>query len=245
MDQVSAMLKAAEVLAPEDAKRSQREPVTTATLRKIKEVLDLDNSLDAAFWACATSLFWSMARLGELIPKTLSLQFDPKLHVSMANIREVERDGASVCVIHPPVTKCNPKGEDLFWATQANEVDPRMAFNNHIRINKPSSAEFLFSHRLNGLHRPLSRGVFLKRFTKALKDATLPKLQGHSFRIGGTLEYLLRGLPFEVVKQKGCWTSNAFALYLRCHAEVMVPYMQDKPELHTELISSCVLIPLR
>ena len=39
--------------------------------------------------------------------------------------------------------------------------------------------------------------------------------QGHSLRIGATLEYLLRGVPFEVVNHIGRWSSNSFTLYLR------------------------------
>ena len=49
---------------------------------------------------------------------------------------------------------------------------------------------------------------------------------GHSFRIGGTLEYLLQGMSFEVMKSLGRWSSDAFRLYLREHAKVLAPYVQ-------------------
>jgi hypothetical protein len=35
--------------------------------------------------------------------------------------------------------------------------------------------------------------------------------------IGATLEYLLRGMPFEVMKVKGRWASNAFLVYQTKH----------------------------
>ena len=38
--------------------------------------------------------------------------------------------------------------------------------------------------------------------------------KGHGIHIGGTLEFLLRGMPFDVMKSLGRWTSEAFTLYL-------------------------------
>ncbi|KAH9913276.1 hypothetical protein B0H21DRAFT_669165, partial [Amylocystis lapponica] len=52
-------------------------------------------------------------------------------------------------------------------------------------------------------------------------------LKGHGLRIGGTLEYLLRGRPFEVVKAIGRWSGDSFQLYLRKHAVILAPYLQD------------------
>ena len=54
-------------------------------------------------------------------------------------------------------------------------------------------------------------------------------MQGHSIRIGSTLEYLLCGLPFEVMKAKGRWNSDPFHQYLRNHAKVPAPYTQAAP----------------
>jgi hypothetical protein len=60
-------------------------------------------------------------------------------------------------------------------------------------------------------------------------------LQGHGIRVGATLEYLLRGVPLEVMKVLGCWASDAFILYLRKHAQIMAPFVQANPQLHEEL----------
>uniref|UniRef100_A0A0W0FHW3 Tyr recombinase domain-containing protein n=1 Tax=Moniliophthora roreri TaxID=221103 RepID=A0A0W0FHW3_MONRR len=76
--------------------------------------------------------------------------------------------------------------------------------------------------------------VFLQRLADAAKAKGLEPLQGHGIRIGATLEYLLRGVPFDVVKSTFRWKSDAFLTYLRKHAEIMAPYMQ--PQLHQEFI---------
>ena len=56
-------------------------------------------------------------------------------------------------------------------------------------------------------------------------------LKGHRICIGGTLEYLLCGVPFDVVEAVGWWSSDAFALHLHKHAMIMVPYLQRSPVL--------------
>ncbi|KAG2058973.1 hypothetical protein BDR06DRAFT_57300 [Suillus hirtellus] len=61
----------------------------------------------------------------------------------------------------------------------------------------------------------------------------LPNLKGHGLRIGGTLEYLLRGVPFDVVKAMGRWLSDAFTTYLCDHTIVIAPYIQASPALES------------
>ncbi|KAH9056236.1 hypothetical protein EDB87DRAFT_1540129, partial [Lactarius vividus] len=57
-------------------------------------------------------------------------------------------------------------------------------------------------------------------------------LQGHGIRIGSTLEYLLRGMPFDVMKAKGQWAGDSFLLYLQKHAIIITPYIQASSDVH-------------
>ncbi|EKM58991.1 uncharacterized protein PHACADRAFT_77444, partial [Phanerochaete carnosa HHB-10118-sp] len=50
-------------------------------------------------------------------------------------------------------------------------------------------------------------------------------LYGHVFCIGGTLEYLLRGLSLETVQTLGRWASDAFHVYLCKHSQILAPYV--------------------
>ena len=75
----------------------------------------------------------------------------------------------------------------------------------------------------------LTKTTFQRRVSEAATAVKLQRLPGHSICIGSTLEYLLRGLPFDVVKVKGHWNSNAFHQYLRDHAKVLALYMQVAP----------------
>ena len=58
-------------------------------------------------------------------------------------------------------------------------------------------------------NRQLTKTKFLERVSMATRAAGLDPLQGHGIRIGATLEYLLRGVPFDVMKAKGRWASDA------------------------------------
>ena len=39
-------------------------------------------------------------------------------------------------------------------------------------------------------------------------------------------------VPFNVMKVKGRWSSDAFTLYLRKHAKILAPYIQVVPVIH-------------
>jgi hypothetical protein len=138
-------------------------------------------------------------------------------------------------------------GEDIYWAEQADPSDPHWAWLNHSRINSPpiNAHAFATKKTKNGIvtWTPLSHHIFLKHLTTAARAAKSTPLQGHSIRIGGTLEYLICGLLFETGKAKGQWASDAFASYLRCHAQVMAPHMQAHPELHQMFLQRVVRTP--
>ncbi|KAH8986719.1 hypothetical protein EDB92DRAFT_1781121, partial [Lactarius akahatsu] len=60
--------------------------------------------------------------------------------------------------------------------------------------------------------------------------AGLEPLQGHGIRIGSlTLDYLLRGMPFDVTEGQGSMGRGLVSLYLRKHAVIIVPYIQAVP----------------
>ena len=69
----------------------------------------------------------------------------------------------------------------------------------------------------------------------------LPDLKGHSLRIRGTLFYLLKGVPFNVAKTLGHWSSESFNTYLRHHALVLTPFLQHWPEVLHHLY--CYILP--
>ncbi|KAI0071619.1 hypothetical protein K474DRAFT_1679268 [Panus rudis PR-1116 ss-1] len=118
---MKTLLQAAKTLAPASSKRKQRSPCTIDYLLAILPHLDLSAPKDAAVWACATSAFWSLARLGELaVP--LVLAFNPKRHVHASCVQHTRFNDeyfTNVTSIFIPFTKVDQhKGENVMWAKQ-------------------------------------------------------------------------------------------------------------------------------
>lgn len=225
---------------PSESAKELRPPCTVEDITAIREKLNLKDPFDAAVFACLTTTFWAVARLGEFTVPRLDA-FDPKIHVKRSNMNTnvTDRHGNIVTTIFIPWTKAaKSRGEELNWATQPQtRADPEEAMRNHLRINQFDDNTHLFQHQWKGSSRPMSRNVFLTRIRKALAAAKRENITGHSLRIGGTLEYMLRGIEFPVVQFKGRWASEkAFAGYLRQHGQILAPYMQANPELQNRFI---------
>jgi hypothetical protein len=231
-NELKAILDGATALAPPSSKRAKRDPFTPAILISMREQLDLNDPKDAAIFACITTAFYSVARLGELTVPALK-DFDPARHITRGNVSEgQDRNLLPVTIFHLPSTKSSPiKGEDAYWAAQEDLSDPKAALTNHLRVNPAENSTHLFAWKHPKGLRPLSKKEVIKRITTIASIAHIPNLKGHSIRIGGTLEYLLRGVPFDVVKTMGRWSSEAFTIYLRQHAMVLAPYLQATPIL--------------
>ena len=229
--ELKTMLKAAEKLTPASSRRKKRQPYTPEFMTAVKHQLNLEAPLDAAVFACLTTCFYAAARLGEFTVRHLDA-FDPVLHVTPASLSTSRnREGDELTVLHLPRTKVSVQGEDVYWAMQDGDTDPVAALKHHQQLNSPPENGHLFAyHHIKG-YRPLTKTKFLERVGTAARAAGLEPLQGHGIRIGATLEYLLRGVPFDVMKAKGRWASDAFHLYLTKHAQIMAPYMQAAPRI--------------
>ncbi|KIJ06731.1 hypothetical protein PAXINDRAFT_91569, partial [Paxillus involutus ATCC 200175] len=242
--ETDALLKAASSLAPPQSRRPPREPYTVDMMVSIRNHLDLTSPLHAAVFACLTTAFYATARVGELTTKTLH-SFDPLSHIKPSDVRiERDRQGNAVTNFHLPKSKSAPSGEDINWARQDGPSDPHAAFENHLKVNSPPCGGPLFAYRKGKSHKPLTKSKFLSVLASSLKASGRPPLQGHGIRIGSTLEYLLRNIPFDVVKVKGRLASDAFLVYLRRHAQILAPYMQAQPSLHESFLK-LTLPPVR
>jgi len=239
--EMDTMLRAAEKLTPSTSKKKPRRPYTPDFIEALYHHLDLNNPLDAAVYACLTTCFYASACLGEFTVRKLE-GFDSSKSVSRKHLsHNQDRNQLKVTVAHLPKTKASPlSGEDVFWAKQNGATDPDAALENHLRINNPSQECHLFAYihkRGSKLElRPLTKTKFLERVVKAARAANLEPLQGHGIRIGSTLEYLLRGIPFDVMKVQGRWAGDSFTLYLCKHAVIMAPYIQAIPAVNEAFI---------
>lgn len=235
--EMEALLKATEKATPASSKRKKRTPYTIQFISAIRAQLDLvNNPFDTAVYACLTTIFYTCARVGEFTVPTLTA-FKTNAHVKPSDVTtERDRNGLESTAFQLPRTKTSIHGESVSWSKQNGDTDPQDALTHHLTTNQPPQDGPLFAYRYKHTHRPLTKPAFIKALATAATKAGLQPLQGHGIRIGSTLEYLLRGVPFEVVKVKGRWASDAFLIYLTKHAQILAPYMQAQPDLHAEFV---------
>ena len=235
--EMDTMLRAANKLTPNTSKRKKRRPYTPDFISAVRRHLDLRDPLDVAIFACLTTCFYASARLGEFMVRTLQ-SFDPSAHVSVRNLSyEQDRNNLKVMVLHLPRTKmAGNEGEDVFWASQDGDTDPSAALQNHLQINQLAETAHLFAYWAKKTYKPITKTKFLERVGTVAQAASLELLQGHGICIGSTLEYLLQGMPFDMMKAKGRWAGDSFLLYLRKHAVIIAPYIQAAPPVHESFI---------
>ena len=214
----------------------RRRPITTSELTLILQNLDTSKPEQAAVAACLTTTFYSCSRLGEFTVPTIK-SFSPTQHITISGISfQHDKFFNKITAFKLPRTKTSLSGEIVFWAPQCSPSNPQYFLLNHLRINEPGPMQHLFAFRTHNKLIPMTRNIFLQNIKTASERAKLQNFTGHSLRIGATLEYLLRGVPFEVVKQIGRWSSNSFTLYLREHGRILAPYLQDKPQINNEFL---------
>ncbi|ESK86912.1 tyrosine recombinase [Moniliophthora roreri MCA 2997] len=239
-EELDAVLWRAERLTPDLSKKKKCQPYTIPFIEAILEALNLNDPFDAAVATCLTTTFYSGACVGEFTVPKLS-NFNPDKHITHAHMRTgQDQNGFQTTIFHLPCTKSAPDAsKDVFWAVQTRTSDPDRNLKNHFHVNDPAPCSHLFSYKAcdshgKDIHKPLTKRRFIERLATAAKSKNMDPLQGHGIRISSTLEYLLRGMPFDILKATFRWKSDAFLTYLHKHAEIMAPYMQ--PELHRDLI---------
>lgn len=155
--------------------------------------------------------------------------FDPHKHVARSAElkRGVTRDGDPFYTLHIPFSKTTGSaGADIAIVESSDPTSPFAAMAYHLRVNHniPDSAPF-FSFRQDNSWVPLSKGAFMDRCNEVWEASGLTMISGgHSFRIGGVTELLLRGVPPEVVAKQGRWRSDAFLKYWR-RIETIIPFL--------------------
>ena len=234
--ELEALLRAAEKSIPPTSRRKKRVRYTTDFILAIRGQLKLGQPRDVAVYSCLMTTFYTAGHLGEFMVPNLTA-FNREMHVKPSDVRiEYDCNGLSSTVFHIPKTKASMHGEDVSWSKQLGDTDPEAAFTHHLALNKPPPDGHLFAYLKNSRFRPLTKTEFIRTVAAAARVAVLNPHQGYGIRIGSTLEYLLRGMPFKVMKVKGHWASDAFLVYLTKHAQILAPYMQAVPEVHVNFI---------
>lgn len=223
--QLSYVLRGVKCSAPPSSRRPARPPISAAKLLALNKNLDLNNNFDAAVYFSASAAFWGQIRLGELF-STAEKSFNPELAPSIGSLGVPNRSGS--LTVHLPNTKMGgTTGEDVILCRQRNRLDPIDALETHLKLNPGMPEEPLCGYlNSRGLRLALTRRKFLRRCNEVWTELGLPASTGHGFRIGGTTHLLLAGIPPDVVKALGRWSSDSFLRYWRSLASLGTLYME-------------------
>ena len=214
--------------APGSSRRAPRPPVTRRMLSQLLEKLDINSPLDGVVAACATTAFWGQCRLGELLPSSSQ----PSLLLLLptrSNFKRSVRNPQS-CILRLPTTKTHRHGQDVVLVDQEPPINPITLLKHHIRLNNVQGNAHIFSYRTPNGVQSLTKSLFLQRCNAIWTVLGYPRTTGHSFRIGGTTELLIAGIPPDIVRTTGRWSSESFLRYWRSLEDIAPLHIQN---LHT------------
>ena len=200
--------------------RPLRRPVTTSMLIHLANHLRLYDNKDVCVLAAALTAFWTLARLGELLPSTAV--HDSRKIPTLASLSFDDLNNASIILPWSKTTKW--QGATLLCSPQLNPVNPISALKVHIQFNHLSDVDELFSYweKTQRTRMVLSKSEFLTRCNEIWSSYDIPRTSGHSFRIGGASHLLSAGIHPDVVRTVGRWSSDSFLRYWRNHS-VIIP----------------------
>lgn len=214
-------------LAPDSSKRPPRPPVTLEHMDALYAGIDWNSNEEVAAYACATTAFWTCSRLGELLPVG---DFNPRIHVTRDKLKLASaaqaRNKAWHVVFDIPFDKVNGrKGATIQIINHAVKTSALAALAMHmheVNIDLPPDAPLFAYADGAGGWRALTKTRLMDICTRIWKAAGLVSIEfGHSFRIGGATELLLRGVHPDAVMKQGRWLSRAFLRYWRRIQEIL------------------------
>lgn len=193
--------------------QDSRVPITQAILHKICQLLSrvAYSVYEAQMFRAVYSLaYFGLFRVSELVFTTVTpnralqlddMHFDDSFQALIIRIRSSKTNQAG-----PPVMVRIPRSDHSSICC----VRLMQAFMRA----RQAIGGFLFCHA-NGA--PLTRSQFSGVLSKVLNHAGMPssKYRSHSFRIGRASELAIQGVPDDVIKQLGRWSSGAYKKYLR------------------------------
>lgn len=211
---VSSILKGVRRVKGDMAR--QKLPITLEILIKVFSTLNVVCSLDRTFWAACLVAFFSFFRKSNLLIPSPDL-FDPSRHLCASDI-EFAVEGVTLSIRWSKVIQFRERILHIPLPRIANSfLCPSNALLKMcLECPTPSYPVPLFRYKEGGKVLPLTQTVFTSQLHKKLETLGFPaeKYSGHSFRRGGASYALQCGLPVDMIKLQGDWSSNACERYL-------------------------------
>ena len=187
-------------------------PITPHILREF--YIHMDNtSLHSAVWSCSLILFYTMARLGSILPSSLSTPRHEFLTHDRINFCE---EGLLVTLVHTKTIQFGRRRLHIPLLRADSVLCPVKAFartRSFIKVLKHIPA-FVFME--DGKLKWLTTSIFIRTFRAIISRAGFQAsdFTGHSFRRGGATWAFQCGMPGELIQICEDWVSDSYRRYL-------------------------------
>jgi hypothetical protein len=223
-ERVTKILESIEHHRPARSRLPPRPPVTIDMIRILVDHLFPSlSSFDLAVLACALVAFWAQLRMGEVLPTSRST-FSPDLFPTRASWGSSRKPTITL-----PWTKTTKsRGAVVRIPPQSSRTCAVSALSRYLRKHPAPATAPLFSYYgRDGQLVPLTKKAFIDCINAIWSGHNIPRITGHSFRIGGSTELLQRGVNPDVVKVSGRWSSDSFLRYWRKADEVLPMHLDN------------------
>ena len=187
-------------------------PITPEVLIQFHHLMD-DSSLHLAVWSCCLVLFYTMARLGSVLPASRSTPSQEFLTRDRINFCV---EGLLVTFIHTKTIQFGKRRLHIPLLKIDSVLCPVAAFARSAQNFQGVSHVPAFVFLEEGQVKWLTRSKFIRTFREiiALKVHDPTEFTGHSFRRGGATWAFQCGMPGELIQICGDWVSDSYKRYL-------------------------------
>ena len=190
-------------------------PVTPGILKSIYQRMDRDSSLQRATWACSLILFYTMSRLGSVLPAS-SKPINTHAFLTQDRINFC-REGLLVTFLQTKTIQFGRRRLHIPLLKINSVLCPVDAFSGLLSVLPHSRYIPAFVFVEDGQVKWLTKDLFIRCFRSMAAEAGLAHsslFTGHSFRRGGATWAFQAGVPGELIQIAGDWASDAYKQYL-------------------------------
>jgi hypothetical protein len=212
---------------PRDIKKAkQRPPIKSSMITMLVEAWTNGSPRHVCALAIAIAAWSGQCRLGELLPPS-ARSLDPK-RIPRRSSWSGPKPNKRASEIQLPWTKTTRfNGATVFLVDQRDPLNATVAMSNHFGASPLRADAFLCEYKSGHRSKLLDKEEFLEMCNSVWADAGIPRITGHSFRIGGTTALLCSGVHPEIVKKMGRWTSDAFLQYWRSLGQLFAQHASN------------------
>ena len=187
-------------------------PITPRILLDFHKLMD-NSSLHSAVWSCSLLLFYTMARLGSILP---SSQSTPRCEFLTRDRINFSEEGLLVTLIHTKTIQFGKRRLHIPLLKVDSVLCPVQAFARTDKFFGVFSHVPAFVFLDKGKVIWLTASIFIKTFRSVIaRGAYTPTdFTGHSFRRGGATWAFQCGMPGELIQICGDWVSDSYRRYL-------------------------------